>query len=65
MKNLVTLFEGKLTRRLRMTSVITNDCSIPATFVAGIEQSLVITLVIRSLRVNILICICNLTVGGI
>ena len=31
-----------------MTSVIANDCSIPATFVAGIKQSLVITFVIRT-----------------
>ena len=42
-----------LTRWIRMTSVITNDCSIPATFVAGIEQSLVITLVIRIQRVKV------------
>ena len=35
-----------------MTGVMTNDCSIPATFVAGIKQSLVITLVIRSQRVK-------------
>ena len=36
-----------------MTSAITNDCSIPATKVAGIEYSLVITLVIRSQRVKL------------
>ena len=35
-----------------MTSVITNDCLISATGVAEIKQSLVITLVIRSQRVN-------------
>ena len=35
-----------------MTSVIANDCSIPATKVAGIDKSLVITLVIRSQRVK-------------
>ena len=32
-----------------MTSVIANDCFIPATKVAEIKQSLVITLVIRNL----------------
>ena len=37
-----------------MTSVITNDCSIPATFVAGIEQSFVITLVIQSQGVSVI-----------
>ena len=35
-----------------MTSVITNDCPIPATKVAGIEQSLVISLVIGSQRIS-------------
>ena len=41
-----------LTRWLRMTSVIANDCSNPVTFVAEIEKSFVITLVISRQRVN-------------
>ena len=39
----VNLLFQRLTRWVRMASVITNDCSIPATFVAG-----VITFVIRN-----------------
>ena len=42
----------RLTHSLPTTSVIANDCSISITFVAEIEQSLVIIIVIGSQRVK-------------